>query len=464
MAASSSPSRGPPEPDPGAGIKFDIPPALRQFTYFSRLPLELQDQIWEATVDDPGVQWLRLDHPSGRNIWGVHGLSAPPLTHNDNVKSLQETEEDPIKLECQFESTPLSTRAHISHPENPLADKSWHVYVEKQMATLMATTQRSQNHAVRMIRKADIEAFSWGQHHGSRHFVMLDGSRDLAFIEYLPAHLYASDCSLNVLFDTEYLAKFRNVAVRYHADWQVNLDPAAVCSQCGRFHGSTRAVTPRHLYHFLARTFPNLETVWLVDYMMVEKQIGPKADHTYDRSYWRGKSFHARQRLTVETKIGSGALSTSAMTKHPRYFRAIDRTFCEATDRSWSVKERVTSLRDWLQDAYLRYSRHSMYACHKSPEKVKFGILGCRHDQTTRMTAERTAKRIRMKKREADADPVTMRKTRRKLSLSADQSIFSFNHAYENPESSPEQMHIFGNGTLSGFKFGFEIGKLTLGD
>lgn len=464
MAASPPPSLDSSEPDSTAGIKFDIPPALRQFTCFSRLPIELQDQIWEATVDDPGVQWLRLDHPSGRNIWGVHGLSAPPLTHNDSAKSPQETEEDPIKVECRFESTPLSTRAYISHPESPLADKSWHVYVEKQMATLMATTQRSQNHAIRMMKKADIEAFSWEQYHGSRHFIMLDGSRDLAFIEYLPTHLYASDCTLNVLFDTDHLAKFRNVAVRYHADWQVNLDPAAVCPQCGRFHGSTRAVTPRHLYQFLARTFPNLETVWLVDYMMVEKQLGPRPAHNYDRSCWRGKSCHARGRLSIETKIGSGASSTSAMKQNPRYFRAIDRTFCEATDESWFIKKRVTSLRDWLQDAYLRYSRHSLYACHKSPEKVKFGILGCRHNQTTRTTAEIAAKRIRMKKREADADPATIRKTRRKLSLSADQSIFSFDYAFESPEPPSEQMHIFGSGTLSGFKFDFEIGKLTLGD
>lgn len=441
-------------------VRFKLPPALQTFTCFSQLPIELQDQIWESTVNDPGVHWLRLENQT-MDFWGFHGFFAPVLPSPIENDPLSLEKEDGlgaiIKRECQSEAPPLLTKAVLAHPENRLADKSWHLYSNKQMATLSVTSRLAQQNVTRLMKSAHINREQ------PRRFVMLDTSRDLAFIEYLPPHLYQSDCGLSVLFDVEHLSEIRNVAVRYHPDWHVNTDPTTCCPQCGRFHRTTRTVTPRHLYHFLARSFPKLETVWLIDYMMVQRKKVSECERDCRHDY---KPRRGRQRLPSRPHQKRASTLQTTRRDNPRWFRAVDRTFYEATPDAWLIKDRVSRVKEWLQEAYTKYSRLSKYACHKSPETVKFGILGCKHKNVLGNHLDSRPTLVRRTKRRADRDPIVTRKSRRKLSLSSDQGIFSFyfDRPFDEEQLENLPMHYFGSGTLNGFNFEFEMGKLSLND
>lgn len=458
MSASQRPLR---PPEPKEHVHFELPPAFQTFTLFSRLPLELRDEIWESTVSDPGVHWLRLEHRE-MNFWAIQPVFAASSASNLFSK---EEEDDKIKHECASERPPFDAEAVLAHPENQLVDKSWHLHVDKQMAAMSATNQLAREHVERMLKRADINQVTRNRE-GSRRFLVLDASRDLAFIEYLPVHRYQSDCMLRVFFEAEHFSKFRNVAVKYHPDWHVDADAASCCPQCGRFHGTTRAILPRHLYHFLARTFPNLETVWLVDYMMVQKNT-PMECHIDCKHDCEGVPGRGRQRLSNHgSRQHQASATTTAPRGRPRSFRATDRIFYEATHESWIIKDRVSRIKDWLQDAYIQYAKQSKYACHESPETVKFGILGCRHNDMLPATRSSPSTQTKRKKRRADGDPAVARKSRRKLSLSSDQGIFTFyfDKPFDIDQLNGLRMHYFGSGTLNAFDFAFEMGKLSLGD
>lgn len=453
----SQPPRLPPEPKDH--VRFELPPALQTFTCFSRLPQELQDEIWESAVNDPGVHWINLRH-SSMDLWGFRTPSAPPPSSGS---PLPKEDEDPIRLECELESSFSSTSPLLVHPENMLADKSWHLYVDKQLTTMAITSQLSREHVERMRRTADISRKTISDE-GSRRFLVLDASRDLVFLEYLPANLYQSGCGLGIFFENERLSRFRNIAVRYHPEWNVNTESAKCCPQCGRFHRTSRTVTPRHLYHFLARNFPNLETVWLVDYMMIqrEKPIGRSRGYDCERP-----PRHGRQQLpNPKSRQGQPSIVPPVYREKPRSFRATDRVFHEATQESWLIKDRVSRIKDWLQESYVRYSKLSEYAAHKKPETVKFGILGCKHNDTTPSTRPTPSTQSKRNKRRADGEPLMARKSRRKLSLSSDQGIFSFyfDETFGNDQLANLPMHYFGSGTLNQFDFVFEMGKLSLSD
>ncbi len=72
------------------------------------------------------------------------------------------------------------------------------------------------------------------------------------------------------------LDRIVNVAVSFHHAWKMP-SHHGTCPICWRVHSdpADKAHYPRHLYQFLARCFPNLERVWIVDYMMQAKQKRP---------------------------------------------------------------------------------------------------------------------------------------------------------------------------------------------
>ena len=57
--------------------------------------------------------------------------------------------------------------------------------------------------------------------------------------------------------------------------------------------------------------------------------------------------------------------------------------FYAADEKTWDIKPAVSHMIGWIKDCYTRYSSVSRFSDHQSPEKVKFGLIGCREDGGT---------------------------------------------------------------------------------
>lgn len=58
-------------------------------------------------------------------------------------------------------------------------------------------------------------------------------------------------------------------------------------------------------------------------------------------------------------------------------FQSGNRKYYEAEDEYWNVTSKVFEMKTWLEDRFVRYANASTLSNHKSPEKVKFGVLSC---------------------------------------------------------------------------------------
>ncbi|RFU79953.1 hypothetical protein TARUN_2265 [Trichoderma arundinaceum] len=323
-----------------SAIKFEIPETYRTFAPFPRLPPELRQQIWRDTVSTPGMHFVKLE-TRGRH-WGWMPLIRP------FAQTLQQGSEkgddyDEIALEVKNEVAPkqLWDTRLVPLSANKQSDISCHHGLNKQLAALTMACGESHDMVNGLMAKKGAVRLS------NDKLLALPGSSDIIFLEYFPPELFESGCSFDIDPNCRSLDNIRRVAVRYCHQWQEKPAPS-VCSLCGLVHESTGSVVyPAHLYHFLARHLPNVEEFFFVDYFLLRKtsQLNHKPGSWPSHKY----------------KCGN-------------------RTFYEADGKDWDMKPQVLRMQAWLQDRFIRYAKASRLSRHKSPEKVRFGVLACEWD------------------------------------------------------------------------------------
>lgn len=277
-------------------------------------------------------------------MWVIrNGALASPQLLQVYPNSKYDPDKDEIALEVKKEVSAVRVGPFWlqSMESEPKGDFSHYVTVRKQLEKLRNICRESRNLAMSLRDRPRALRFTGTSHIVQRfHTIALAGSNDVFYLEYLPYRLFSSGCGLAVIPNCPQLANVRQVAVRFCHEWK---DPNAVmpCPECGIIHrNSYEHKYPRHLYHFLARCLPNLEQFWFIDYFMQPKHHSESGLQSFT---CRGRIYH------------------------------------EATPDNWPMKPKVLGVIYWLQDRFVQYSKASQHCHHKSPEKVKFGVLGCVH-------------------------------------------------------------------------------------
>ncbi|KAK4061347.1 hypothetical protein Trihar35433_9674 [Trichoderma harzianum] len=324
-------------------IKFEIPEEHRTFSPFPRLPPELRQQIWREAVSTPGMSFVKLES-RGRN-WRWVSLNRPFSQAISDSGSNKSDDLDEIALEVKNEVAPrrLWDTRLVPMSANQKSDISSYHGLNKQLAALLTTCGESHDMVNNLMRKKGAVRSSSGK------LVALAGSSDIIFLEYFPSELFESGCSYDIDPNCPSLDNIRRVAVRYCHQWQEKPVPS-VCPLCGLVHeaANNSVIYPNHLYHFLARHLPNLEEFYFVDYFLLRKAVPSNPD--------------------------------SADNWPPRKYKCGPRTYYEADSKAWDMKPQVLRMQEWLQDRFIRYAKASQLSRHKSPEKVRFGVLACEWD------------------------------------------------------------------------------------
>ncbi|OHF00018.1 hypothetical protein CORC01_04664 [Colletotrichum orchidophilum] len=388
-----------------SAVKFDIPAFARSFTCFSRLPPEIRQQIWEDAIFEPGMHFLRL-----KTAARIRHLPSPlPTGHFDGDD--EEEEDDPL-LDFAREKIPSRVWPATLEPRypTPQANISNYLAVNRVLNRLSATCFESAS-VVRRLTNAP-----GGLKLKGGHVVSLGGSCDVVCLEYLSADDFRSWCRMSLDIECKQLAKIRHVAIPYCHAWEASVSGFR-CSHCGNRHGGgAQKVYPVHLYEFLARYLPNLQTFYFIDYLIVKKNMSndspegapeqimsPPPDVVADRepafepSKKRTKE-DAADGLSSPNKVAGPVETMEAASNDTkpeatpsssdpklkvaqRVFKCEGRVFCQFDEDHWDVKSRVVDTMSWLQKRFILYANRSKLSKHAHPENVQFKILSCEWDE-----------------------------------------------------------------------------------
>ena len=241
-----------------APIKFSLPASAQYFTPFSRLPVELRLQIWEDAIYDPGMNFVKVAYQPFPRIPGSHHAGAAP----------------PI---CRASLAPIyaHSKAEVSH----------YARLNTIMRNLSLACAESRRVVRRFVSHPDTIRL------GSGHILTALDSEDVICLDYIPADPFMNGCRIVTDVDCPGLDRVRHVAVRYCHKWETQ---APFCAQCGRVHCSeSQKNLPLHMYQFLARHMPNLQTVYLIDFLILRRdQSGEDEDKPLASSRSRCKLLH----------------------------------------------------------------------------------------------------------------------------------------------------------------------------
>lgn len=325
-----------------SSIKFDIPDKCRTFTPFPRLPPEIRHKIWKTALSTPGMNFVKLES-RGRS-WRWLSLGRALLPNPDQHTTSTSNDIDEL-VKHEVQPSQMWDTHLVPLAPTKQSDMSNFRSLNKEMLTLSLTCVEARQIVKNMAAKKGTLRLGNGQ------IVSLADSSDVVFIEYFPHELFGSGCNFGIEPNCPDLGQIRRVAVRFCYTWQDKKVPSR-CIICGQLHESTNGVVyPVHLYQFLARHLPNLEEFYFVDYFILRKAKG------IDK--------------------GEQPIQGDNNGEQPLKLRCGNRTFHTANEQDWNIKPQVMQLQDWLQDRFVRYAKASQLSRHKSPEKVRFGILAC---------------------------------------------------------------------------------------
>ncbi|PHH83907.1 hypothetical protein CDD83_2837 [Cordyceps sp. RAO-2017] len=351
-------------------IKFDVPDGCRLFLPFPRLPAEIRHRIWELCLCEPGVNFVKLQ------VWENGWLSgrwsprpAPTALDADAGRDL-----DDVELVLRDHDRRPRPHLHarlVSLSPSRRADASNYEQLHARLAVLSKTCLESAALARSLVLRPGVLRFDNG------NVIALRRSPDLVFLEYLPPDLYHGARTLDVCFFCPGLDLVRRVAMRFSHHWSPRRTRPD-CTSCGKPHDHTDPGSyPAHLYQFLARCLPSLEEFYFVDYFIV-----PRTHVEADA----GESSMSVDGDDDAAPCFDGGESDGPQAPQPlQVFRAKNRRFREVGDgetgrRRWKMEPKVSQIRDWLRDRFVRYARTSHTSRHRSPERVRFGILACEWD------------------------------------------------------------------------------------
>ncbi|RFN41037.1 hypothetical protein FIE12Z_13001, partial [Fusarium flagelliforme] len=253
-----------------APIKFDIPEDCRTFSPFARLPPEIRAQIWQSTLDTPGMHFLKIEietetetgtSSTGTGRWWMKELLP-------NLFSISTDEEDQADPMAGVKKEKLPTQKATLQPLYPTqtADISYYISLYKQLAKLTVTCNESASIAISLVNRPTVFRLTSGR------LVSLSRS-DVIYLEYLPPDCYEGEIRFTRALDCPGLEQIRKVAMRYCHKWSQGKAQRR-CPNCGQLHDipdGSLASYPKHLYQFLAQYLPNLEEFYFVDYLILPK-------------------------------------------------------------------------------------------------------------------------------------------------------------------------------------------------
>lgn len=217
-------------------LKFAIPASAQYFTPFARLPVELRLQIWEDAIYDPGMNFLRIAYePAPRARGQHHAGAAPPV--------------------CKASLSPLypHEKAEVSH----------YTRLNQVLSRLNNTCAESRRVVQQFLKHPNTIKL-----HDGRVLTARD-SADVICLDYIHTDLFTSGCRILTDVDCPGLDRIRHIGIRYCHKWET---ASPFCGQCGRVHCTDSSKNfPLHIYQFLARHMPNLQTVYLIDFLILRR-------------------------------------------------------------------------------------------------------------------------------------------------------------------------------------------------
>ncbi|KAF5709293.1 hypothetical protein FGLOB1_6004 [Fusarium globosum] len=299
-------------------LKFRIPEDCRTFSPFPRLPPEIRAQIWQATLETPGMHFLKIDtdwHPAtGLGKWWLKEpifLHASAEDHDDDV--------DSVALEVRKEARPTAKVYGTLKPlyPTPQADISYYTNLHQQLAKLSVTCNEAAAVAKSLTNRSTTFRLNTGR------IVSLNSLSDVIYLEYVPPEVYEDSIRFNKVLNCSGLDQIRKVAVRYCHKW------------------------------FLAQYLPNLEQFFFVDYLILRKSDLNAATDRYG--------------FQRDLKAKTGTCR----------FEGGNRSYFEADTQDWTISSRVLEVKSWLQENFVKYAKSSSLSAHKNPEQVEFSVLAC---------------------------------------------------------------------------------------
>lgn len=239
---------------PRSTLKFDIPPTLRPFHLFPFLPVETQDAIWGETLAEPGISFMNLVPETSESAfrWFVSPLIAPRTVQEEVALELDTLTQAPCTLE------PVTSQAK--------GDKSNYMLVREQVQKLHVISQNSRTFIQTFLKTKNVFRNRSGD------ILSVNPMEDVFFINYINEPDRYNGAGFSVQPVCAELDRIVQVAVRFNHVWKMPKGDH-ICPVCFWVHTDPRdkGHYPRHLYQFLARCFPKLRQVWIVDYLMRPK-------------------------------------------------------------------------------------------------------------------------------------------------------------------------------------------------
>ncbi|KAF5618918.1 hypothetical protein F52700_11996 [Fusarium sp. NRRL 52700] len=299
-------------------LKFQIPEDCRTFSPFPRLPPEIRAQIWQATLETPGMHFLKIDtdwHPAtGLGKWW---LKEPMFLHA-NAED-HDAEVDSMALEVRREARPTAKVYGTLKPlyPTPQADISYYTNLHQQLTKLSVTCNEAAAVAKSLTNRSTTFRLNTGR------IVSLNSLSDIIYLEYVPPEVYEDSIRFNKVLNCSGLDQIRKVAVRYCHKW------------------------------FLAQYLPNLEQFFFVDYLILRKSDLSAATDRYG--------------FQRDLKAKAGTCR----------FEGGNRSYFEADTKDWNISSKALQVKSWLQENFVKYAKSSSLSAHKNPEQVEFGVLAC---------------------------------------------------------------------------------------
>lgn len=368
-------------------LHFKLPAGLGIFSRFKDLPYDIRHKIWEHLMYTPGIHFLKFernrvsrfssddDHENSSTDGGLSGSTV-------NTSSSQGSRRSGSGVVV---NKPIKRYSATLKPVLPLpsADLSYHVTKSKTLAQLSDSCNEAAFEVSRATSQPDNLTLDNGR------LITLAKSFDIVCIDYpdLPytrrLGQWASD------LDTAQLAKIHHIAVRYHPSWD---EERYLCRVCGLYHevlpGSRKNQAPRkHLYEFAA-LFPNLETFYLIDHLIVRRPLLSEDEHADPR--WLGPSDRAR--FMAELPVSKGRPET--FESRGLTYLEVDRRLCKVC----KVHSHVFNMLEWVQENYVAFCERKARHKHKDLNSVRFAVLACEWAQK-KLVAGKEQRAVGLKKR-----------------------------------------------------------------
>lgn len=245
-------------------------PNYRVFKLFGHLPPELRRFIWALSLDTPGIHFLRLASKGSWKFLGIDNNTSLTNSQTYITPNGKRVCFDEIATEVAREKAPRSVRDMQLVSSTPWrSDVSYHRVTQRRLAVLSATCTESRSVADFMRSRKSALRLDNGL------VVSLEGSNDVIFLEYMPRMYESTGINYTLRPYVPLLQGIRRLAVRFYHEWNTKTSERP-CDNCREFHiAEADAVTPVHLYQFMARCLPSLTEFYFVDYFMPRKGNWP---------------------------------------------------------------------------------------------------------------------------------------------------------------------------------------------